>query len=78
MIRFTTASGAVYLYDKDNGRVQRQGGPMNSRLRLDNGTWADLDPTQRPPDIAIGQGVFFALAEGYYRATTPVTHIEEN
>ena len=55
MIRFTTESGAVYLYDKENARVQRQEGPMNPRLRLDNDTWAHLEEGMPKPDIRVGE-----------------------
>lgn len=77
MIRFTTASGAVYLYDTDNARVQCQEGPMNAGLRLDNDTWAYLEQGLPKPDIQVGDSAVFHLEGDFYRVTTPVTHIEE-
>ena len=72
MLKITTKSGAVYLYDAEGGRVQRLEGEMNPGMRLDNGEWANMSAD----NIEIGKSIRFVGAE-FWRMTTPVVSIED-
>lgn len=70
--RLTTRSGAVYLFDEENSRIQRQSGEMNPGLRLPNAQWQDV----YAHEVEEGYSARFLLGGGYYRVTTPVVSIE--
>ena len=76
MIGFTTESGAVYLYDKENARLLRSGPHSEGidYLKVPDDEWHEVlhaDP------IEVGVSAGFALGVGKYRITTPVASIRE-
>lgn len=76
MIKFTTASGATYLYDEQKNRVQRLSGPYSPGIdyvAVPDGKWQTL--TSIGP-ITVGQSVSMTFTTNKWRLTTPVTHIE--
>ena len=77
MKRITTESGAVYLYDYANGRVQRVEGPYSALIDYDavpDGKWQTL--TGMSP-LIIGESVQMTFVSGKWRITTPLVSIEE-
>lgn len=77
MIKFTTESGAEYVYDTDARKVVRLDGPYSPGINYDrvpDGLWQTVRGISR---IEVGSRVRIALAESLYRTTTPVVSIEE-
>jgi len=74
MIRFSTASNAVYWYDDVNMRVMREVGKMGPGMDLPNEEWQQVI-THSP--IEVGVSVQFELTDYKFRLTTPVVNIEE-
>lgn len=76
MIKFTTESGATYLYDEQKNRAQRLEGPYSPGIDytvVPDGKWQNLVGIG---PIALGQSVDMTFTAGKWRLTTPVTHIE--
>lgn len=78
MKRITTSSGTQYLYDEDEGRIQRL---SNVRpIKLVGG----VGPADNQWDrvlylhpLEIGESMHMTLSGGDWRISTPVTQIEE-
>lgn len=74
LLKFTTESGAEYLFDKEGQRLIRLEGPHNPGIQLPDGEW--LGVTRDWP-IVVGQFAIFDLEGDKRRITTYVTSIEE-
>lgn len=74
MIKFITASNAVYWFDTANNLLMREVGKIGPGMDLPNEQW--LGVVSHSP-IEIGVSVHFNLAGDQFRLTTPVVHIEE-
>lgn len=74
MLKITTESGAVYVWDPENQRVKRVGGPdvSNSSPGWGNGQWNNRFPKF---GIELGFPVYWAGTERM-RVTTNVVSIE--
>lgn len=74
MIKFTTESGAEYMFDEVSSELKRIEGPYNPNIRLPDGEW--LTVLNHQP-IVVGQSAIFDLEGDKRRITTYVTSIEE-
>ena len=75
MIRFSTASGAVYQVDEIARLVRRVGPPSPG---IDYATTPDdsWEPYEAITDVVVGASVVFQLHGVRHRVTTPVVAIE--
>lgn len=77
MIKFTTESGAEYVYDANTRNVVRLDGPYSPGINYDrvpDGFWQGVEQISK---IEVGHRVHIVLSEGLFRTTTPVVSIEE-
>lgn len=77
MLKFTTASGATYLIDRENYRAMRVEGPYSPGIdyhERPDAVWHDLTIQ---PQIVVGERTYLHMRGSMYRLTTAVVEIEE-